>query len=100
MSLEFEIKRKVEIHQTEKVTWYLVMLPKGVSQDLKKLYEGMTAGFGSLPVEVTVGSTTWKTSIFPESKDGAFLLLLKAAVRKKENIQAGKMVLFKIRILI
>lgn len=100
MSLEIELKRKVQIHQSEKTAWYLVMLPKGVSQDLKKLYEGMTGGFGSLPVEVTVGNTTWKTSIFPESKDGAFLLLLKAAVRKKENIQAGKMVSFTMKILI
>ena len=78
----------------------MVFLPKGISQDLKKFFEGATGGFGSLPVEVTVGQTTWKTSIFPEGKDGAFLLLLKAQVRKKENIKAGDNVSFGIKILI
>lgn len=78
----------------------MVLLPKGLSRDLRKFFEGMTAGFGSLPVEVTVGKTVWKTSIFPESKDGAFLLLIKAEVRKKESIKAGDLVSFKIDILI
>lgn len=98
--MELKMRRKVELYESKKTAWHLVMLPKGLSQDLKKFFEGMTGGFGSLPVEVTIGKTTWKTSIFPESKEGAFLLLLKAEVRKKENIKASDMVSITLNILI
>jgi hypothetical protein len=43
---------------------------------------------GSLPVEVTIGTTTWKTSIFPDTKTKAYVLPIKAEVRKKEGITA------------
>ena len=49
---------------------------------------GKQNGFGSVRVAVTIGSTTWKTSLFP-SKEGAYLLPIKAEVRKKERIAAG-----------
>lgn len=77
--------------------WYFVTLPEKESGDIKRAFEGMTAGFGSLPVNVTVGQTTWKTSIFPDRK-GAYMLPLKADVRKKEKIQTGSTILFTIQI--
>jgi hypothetical protein len=52
----------------------------------------MKRGWGSLPVEVTVGKTTWRTSIFPDKKAGAYLFPLKASVRKKEGISEGDMI--------
>jgi len=36
-----------------------------------------------------VGGTTWRTSIFPDSRSGAFILPIKADVRRRENIAAG-----------
>ncbi|MFC1733311.1 DUF1905 domain-containing protein, partial [candidate division KSB1 bacterium] len=45
--------------------------------------------FGSVPVEVTVGGTTWETSVFPNSKDGTYILPVKAPVRRKEGIYEG-----------
>jgi hypothetical protein len=53
------------------------------------MYKGLTKGWGSLPVEVTIGKTTWKTSIFPDSKSGTFILPIKAVVRKKEEVYEG-----------
>lgn len=43
---------------------------------------------GSLPVIATIGSTSWKTSIFPDKKSSGYLLPVKAEVRKKEGIAA------------
>ena len=65
--------------------WHFITVPLGLSKDIKGFYEGPRKGFGSLPVKVTIGSTTWKTSIFPEKK-GTYILPVKAEVRKNEGI--------------
>jgi hypothetical protein len=63
-----------------------------MSADIRQLFHGLGRGFGSLPVVVTLGSTCWRTSIFPDSKAGAYLLPLKAEVRRRENIRNGSTV--------
>lgn len=55
-------------------------------------------GFGSVRVEITIGKTTWRSSIFPE-KSGTYVLPLKAEVRKKENLRAGQTVQVKLTII-
>lgn len=70
--------------------WHFVTVPKKQSREITWRFGAMGRGWGSLPVLVTVGNTSWKTSIFPDKKAGAYLLPLKAEVRKKENITAGK----------
>lgn len=71
---------------------YLVSVPKELSDEIKEISEGLTNGWGSLKVEATIGSTVWRTSIFPDSKSGLFDLPLKAEVRKKNNLKAGSLV--------
>jgi len=38
---------------------------------------------------VTVGSSTWNTSIFPDTKSESFLLPVKKAVRVAEDLDDG-----------
>jgi hypothetical protein len=73
---------------------------KKQSNQIKKVFGDMKRGWGSLPVTVTIGSTSWKTSIFPDSKLGVYLLPVKSEIRKKENIVAEKTIIFKISIRI
>ncbi len=47
----------------------------------------MTYGWGVIPVQVQIGDTEWKTSLFP--KDGLYLVPIKASVRKAENLEEG-----------
>lgn len=47
-------------------------------------------GWGVIPVRVTVGSTTWSTSLFP--KDGTYLIPIKDRIRKAENLALGDIV--------
>lgn len=82
----YNIKAKVWLYPGESANWHFVTLPQKESDLIKKRFEGSTRGWGSLPVMVTVGSTSWKTSIFPDTKRGAYVLPLKAEVRKKERI--------------
>jgi hypothetical protein len=43
-------------------------------------------GFGSARVNVTIGGTSWQTSVFPHKASGGWLLPIKAAVRKAEGL--------------
>ncbi|MEY3677190.1 MAG: hypothetical protein RL351_417 [Actinomycetota bacterium] len=69
--------------------FYLVSLPAEFSAEIKEISEGLTNGFGSLKVEASIGTTVWRTSIFPDSKTGLFDLPLKAAVRKANDLEVG-----------
>ena len=50
-------------------------------------------GFGSARVDVQIGDTHWKTSVFPHKESGGWLLPIKAAVRKAEGIAEGDVVM-------
>ena len=78
--------------------WHFLSVPKKDSEDIKKRFGKKQRGWGSLPVVVTLGKTSWKTSIFPDKKSGFYLLPLKADVRKKEGIFSGDKVSFSIEI--
>lgn len=78
--------------------WHFVTISKTTSATIKKTFAEKTRGWGSLPVEVTLGKTKWKTSIFPDSKSGTYLLPLKAQVRAKEGVAHGDTVSLTIKI--
>lgn len=75
--------------------WHFLTLPKKESDEIKAM-SGPRRGWGSVRVEVTMGKTTWKTSIFPDKKSACYLLPIKADVRKKEKIQAGDDIVFQL----
>ncbi len=69
--------------------WHFVSLPTKEGIYIKKTFSALSPGWGSLRVEAQVGKTKWKTSIFPDKKRGTYLLPVKSAVRKFEDIHAG-----------
>ena len=71
--------------------WHFVTLPHDVADDLEELSALARRGFGSVRVEVTVGSTTWKTSVFPDAKAASYVLPVKRAVRDAESLVEGSM---------
>ena len=56
------------------------------------------AGFGSVRVAVTVGTSTWRTSVFPGG-DGRYDLPVKKAVRRREGVEAGDRVRVRLEVL-
>jgi hypothetical protein len=66
--------------------WRFVHVDKKQSDDIKERFGKNRRGFGSLPVFVTLGKTSWKTSIFPDKQSGTYLLPLKAKVRLAEGV--------------
>lgn len=69
--------------------WHFVTLPAGISDDIRGLTAGPRRGFGSVRVAVTVGATSWQTSIFPSRGAGAYVLPVKRSVRVAEGIDVG-----------
>jgi hypothetical protein len=43
-----------------------------------------------VPVEVSIGRTRWRTSLFP--KDGGYVLPLRDSVRRREDVELGDLV--------
>ncbi|HEX9615514.1 MAG TPA: DUF1905 domain-containing protein [Bacteroidota bacterium] len=72
--------------------WHFITLPKKQAAEIRRLFRGVPRGWGSVRVTATIGTTTWKTSLFPEAKSKSYVLPVKADVRKKEAIGEGDMV--------
>lgn len=68
--------------------WHFLTLPTELTDGLKVL-RGKSRAWGSLRVEVRLGEHRWRTSLFPDTKSGAFLLPIKADVRRRAGVAAG-----------
>jgi GNAT superfamily N-acetyltransferase len=67
--------------------YYFIPVPEPQSGSIRAAASAASYGWGMLPIRARIGSTEWKTSLWP--KDGAYLLPLKDAVRKPEGLDAG-----------
>jgi hypothetical protein len=94
---EYRLKGNVWRYQGE-AGWYFIHLPAKVSREIREEFAAARRRWGSIPVRVSLGASNWKTSIFPDTKSGCYLLPLKAAVRKKELIVDGMSVAYTITI--
>ncbi len=82
-----------------KAAWYFVTLPFDVADEIEDLTAGRTTGFGSVRVEVTCGSSTWQTSVFPDKKRESFILPIKKSVRSTEKLSTGVLAHVSIKLL-
>lgn len=71
------------------VAWFFVTIDGDVAEAIRGASPGRTAAWGSVYVSVTIGETTWRTSLFPSRDVGGYLLPVKAAVRKAERLEEG-----------
>ncbi len=69
-------------------------IPKEIADEIhfeNKLRNfGQRRGFGAVKCRVTIGMTKFETSIFPVSSDNTYVLPIKNAVRKKENLKLNQ----------
>lgn len=88
-SKTYSVTGSIWLYSGETANWHFFTVPKKESAEIKVAYKGLMKGWGSLPVEVTIGKTTWATSIFPDSKSGTYILPVKALIRRKESLFEG-----------
>jgi len=78
-------------------SWVFATLPEELSDEIEETAE--PRGFGSVRVQVSVGATTWSTSLFPSRSAGAYVLPVKKSVRRSEGLEVGEAAAFTIRVL-
>lgn len=72
--------------------WCFVTLPKGAARRIRRRYQDNEEGWGRLRVTVTVGATTWSTSIWYDTKAASYLLPIKATARRAERLAIGGLI--------
>ena len=87
----YTVRAKVWVY-TGAAAWYFVSVPVTTSRKIRTTHGVSARGWGSLPVTVKAGEVEWRTSIFPESKSGTYLLPLKADIRRRVGIRKGEAV--------
>jgi hypothetical protein len=67
--------------------FFFVTVPEADSAELKSVAGAVTYGWGMIPVTALIGSTQWRTSLFP--KEGRYIVPVKVAVRRAERLEEG-----------
>ncbi len=86
--LRYRFEAELWQSAVEGATWVFVTLPAEQADDIADLVP-RRPGFGSVRVVVTIGATTWRTSLFPDTEAGSYLLPVKRAVRTAEGLAVG-----------
>lgn len=81
-----------------KSAWHFINLPKNLSNKIRQKHEILEEGWGRLKVNTTIEDTSWKTSIWYDTKAGCYLLPIKGVIRKKKKLTVGSIVLVRISI--
>jgi hypothetical protein len=84
----YTIKNPIWLWQG-KGAWHFVTIDKELGGEIKSMFGYLKAGWGSLPAQLTLGDSTWKTSIFPDKTGGGYLIPIKKAILKAERLVVG-----------
>ncbi len=79
--------RAALIHWRGPSPFHFVTIPEKESAKIRALSRQLSYGWGVIPVKGRVGNTNFSTSLFP--KDGAYLIPIKAVVRRSEQLEIG-----------
>lgn len=96
--MQYQFAAKLWLYPGEGA-WHFITLPQDISDEIKMITSEIKRGFGSVKVEVTIGKSTWQTSIFPDSKSSSYILPVKKDVRTTNNLQEDHLVEVKLEII-
>jgi len=77
---------------------HFVAVPEDDAAAIELTASAVTYGWGMVPVTVSIGTTTWTTSLWP--KDGTYLVPLKLAARRAEGIELDDVVTVRLTIAV
>jgi hypothetical protein len=80
---------RAKVWRWKKGSWHFANLSAKHSAEIKRRFGAIARGWGSIRVEIKVGETQWKTSLFPTDDNKTYLFAIKKEVRKAEGIDEG-----------
>ena len=72
--------------------WTFVSLPPDVTADVREVVGDVPRGFGAMRVAARIGTSHWRTSIFPNEATGPYVLPVKRSVRAANHLELGDQV--------
>jgi hypothetical protein len=72
--------------------WHFASLPTEIAKEIREALKWQEEGWGRLKATAKIGNSEWKTAIWFDTKMNTYLLPLKAEIRKKENLEADKII--------
>ncbi|GAA4122338.1 DUF1905 domain-containing protein [Knoellia locipacati] len=76
--------------------YHFVSVPDELCDEVRDAAEVVSYGWGMVPVAVSIGDTSWTTSLWP--KDGGYVVPLKDRVRRAEQVELGDVVAVELRV--
>ena len=76
--------------------WHFVTVPEKESRELEAAAAFVSYGWGMVPVTARIGETVWMTSLFP--KNGGYVVPVKFAVLRSEDLELGDTVTFRLTV--
>ena len=76
--------------------FHFVATPEEPSAAIEAVSSLVTYGWGAIPAEVVIGSTEFRTSLFPKGE--FYLVPIKDAVRKAERLELGDTVTIRLHL--
>ena len=84
------------IHWRGPAPFHFVATPEEPSAAIEAVSSLVTYGWGAIPVRARIGRTEFTTSLFP--KDERYLVPIKVAVRRAEQLALGDRVTVRLRL--
>jgi hypothetical protein len=84
------------IHWRGPAPFHFVTVPDDESAAIEAVAPMVSYGWGAIPVQARVGRTDFTTSLFP--KDERYLVPIKVAVRRAEQLALGDRVTVRLRL--
>jgi hypothetical protein len=85
----FEFRAALWLYQG-KGSWHFITVPPELGEEIRTRTAMNRRGWGSVAIEAIIGTSTWRTSIFPQKDTGAYLLPVKEEIRTRESLEPGR----------
>ena len=70
--------------------YHFITVPPDAAHAIGRVAAEVTYGWGMIPASVRIGASAWETALF--AKDGGYVIPIKDAYRKAEQIELGDVV--------
>lgn len=88
MKIKFQFSGEIWKY-SGKGAWYFVTIPEELSREIRDTAQWQEEGWGRLKTIAKIKDVEWETSIWFDKKANAYLLPLKADIRKQLKLEDG-----------